>query len=448
MDKKSYRFSKEERNFWILDVLIKHVAPAAVRKRFDVIIPRDDLDKILNSNVSVIQNLISKKVINVHQQGILQGVPGFSIPAAITVPTSKKTATSSSDFDTTLMICLLRNLKLVKEPSTGWDRLPPDSDNSLGANLTRIKVYRNKLSHPSKSRINDNSYHKIWSSLKKALSEISDGETDDIVREIETFDLGVSNKEELLCRIQQEVRELKNELQFHRNLKENTMNLVEEWKTETDVFYKTRGTEEVLEKIKTNNSVMIVGNSGTGKTATMKYVSLLLEEEGYEIIPVSSANEIPCQRFSSRKQLFIIDDIIGKYKVNDVALELWEKVNNRLDIIFKCKNAKLLCTLRRSLQKEIGELSISTVFNSTIVDLDSTDLALSFKERKGMFRKYMLKRNKQNEIGTEEIEIICGCSYGFPLLCELFFSNSEFFKRKANFFCNPSTVSNKKCHSK
>ncbi|XP_062567909.1 uncharacterized protein LOC134230148 [Saccostrea cucullata] len=440
MEKKSYRFSKEERNFWILDVLIKYVAPTAVRKRFDVIIPQADLARILNSNISVIQNLISKKVINVHQQGILQGVPGFSIPAAITVPTSKKTATSSTDFDTTLMICLLRNLKLVQEPTTGWDRLPPDSDNSLGANLTRIKVYRNKLSHPSKSRINENSFNKIWSSLKVALSEISDGETDAIVHGIERFDLEGSNKEELLCRIQQEVHELKNELQFHRNLRENTMNLVEKWKTETEVFYKTRGTEEVLEKIKTKNNVMIVGNSGTGKTATMKYVSLLLEKEGYEIFPISSANDIFFQRFSGRKQLFIIDDIIGKYKVDNIALELWEKTNNRLELIFKGKDAKMICTLRRNLQKEIGELSISAVFNSTIVYLGSIDLALSLNERKGIFTKYMLEQNRQGDIGTEEIEMICRCNYAFPLLCELFFSNSEFFKRKAKFFDNPSII--------
>jgi hypothetical protein len=81
-------------------------------------------------------------------------------------------ATTSKDFDVTLMICLLRNLNLVPAPATGWDQLPPDSDTSLGANLTRIKVYRNKLSHPSKGRINDHSFKKIWSCLKTVCNSI------------------------------------------------------------------------------------------------------------------------------------------------------------------------------------------------------------------------------------------------------------------------------------
>ncbi|XP_062595682.1 E3 ubiquitin-protein ligase DZIP3-like, partial [Saccostrea cucullata] len=308
MEERSYMFTKEERNFLILDVLIKYVAQPAVKKRFDAIIPPADLSTVLSSNVRVIQNLISKKVINVYQQKVLQRVSGFNIPTTMMVPTPKTTATSSADFDITLMICLLRNLKLVQEPITGWDRLPPDSDNSLGANLTRIKVYRNILSHPSKSRVNETSFNKIWSSLKQALSEISEGRTDSIVDKTKLLDIAFdgSNKEELLCRIQQEVLEMKRELQYHQN----TINLIEKWRTDARDFYNTRGTEKVLEKIRSHSTTMIVGHSGSGKSATMRYVSLLLEEEGFEIIPVSYASDILFQRFSTRKQLFIIDDII------------------------------------------------------------------------------------------------------------------------------------------
>lgn len=51
------------------------------------------------------------------------------------------------------------------------------------------------------------------------MSEISEGETDEKVREIETFDFDGSNREQLLCKIQQGLHEMQNELQFHRNLK-------------------------------------------------------------------------------------------------------------------------------------------------------------------------------------------------------------------------------------
>lgn len=63
------------------------------------------------------------------------------------------------------MICILRVLKFVPSPITGWDKLPQENDNSIGANLTRIKVYRNMLCHTSKARINDKAFQKIWSTL-------------------------------------------------------------------------------------------------------------------------------------------------------------------------------------------------------------------------------------------------------------------------------------------
>lgn len=64
------------------------------------------------------------------------------------------------------MIHLLRNLNLVTEPVKGWDRLPRNNDNSLGANLTRVNVYRNKLSHFPKSQVDDGLFMEIWSSLE------------------------------------------------------------------------------------------------------------------------------------------------------------------------------------------------------------------------------------------------------------------------------------------
>lgn len=74
-------------------------------------------------------------------------------------------ATSSDDFDITLMICLLRSLSFVQPPTSGWDKLPPVGENSLGANLARIKFYRNTLCHTSKNKINDKTFKRIWSCL-------------------------------------------------------------------------------------------------------------------------------------------------------------------------------------------------------------------------------------------------------------------------------------------
>lgn len=80
MAENTMTISKEDRNFWILNILIQHVAPTAVRKVFDDKIPPHDLANILNSNVKIIQDLVKKKVIKGHEQDILTRIPGFQLP--------------------------------------------------------------------------------------------------------------------------------------------------------------------------------------------------------------------------------------------------------------------------------------------------------------------------------------------------------------------------------
>lgn len=73
--------SKEDRNFWILNILIQYVAPTAVRKVFNDKIPPKDLANILSRNVKIIQDLVNKKVINTHEQKLLVRIPGFKLPS-------------------------------------------------------------------------------------------------------------------------------------------------------------------------------------------------------------------------------------------------------------------------------------------------------------------------------------------------------------------------------
>lgn len=129
--------SKEDRNFWILNILIQYVAPTAVRKVFNDKIPPKDLAIILNKNVKIIQDLVNKKVIKTHEQEVLTRIPGFKLPSMPSSP--NKTATSSEDFDVTLMICILRNLNFVQPPPSGWDELPHVGDNSEKQTILFVK---------------------------------------------------------------------------------------------------------------------------------------------------------------------------------------------------------------------------------------------------------------------------------------------------------------------
>lgn len=155
---------------------------------------------------------------------------------------------------------------------------------------------------------------------------------------------------------------------------------------------------------------------------------------------ICSPSDIPLHRFPERRQLFIMDDIIGKYRVDSVAVDLWRKLHDRLRVVFKDNNAKLLSTLRRQLYADMSSISFPTVFNSTIVDLESNHLILSSYEKKGMLENYLERKKITQHLDEDEKLRICSCHIAFPLLCNLFTSNQEFLKLKSNFFKSTSII--------
>lgn len=155
---------------------------------------------------------------------------------------------------------------------------------------------------------------------------------------------------------------------------------------------------------------------------------------------ITSPNDIPLHRFPDRKQLFLMDDIIGKYRLDSVAVELWRKLHDRLKVVFKDNNVKLLSTLRRQLYTDMSSILFPTVFSSTIVDLESNNLVLSSNEKKEMLQHYTKRRNITQTFDDDEMLKICSCKIAFPLLSNLFTSNQEFLKMKAKFFQSPYII--------
>lgn len=128
-------------------------------------------------------------------------------------------------------------------------------------------------------------------------------------------------------------------------------------------------------------------------STTMKYTTLQLREEGYEIIILSDPYDIPSYRFINRKQLFIMDDVLGKYRIDSMAFDMWERLHDRLKVVFNDKSAKLLVTLRKQLHKTIPQIQPSIIFDSKVVHLDSNDLVLSKDEKIAMLEKYLENKN-------------------------------------------------------
>ena len=83
------KLSSEEINYLRLDTVIKKVATPTVLQVFNTFIPPNDLANVLNSNASIIQESLKKKVINADQLDVLVRVPGVQFTFQSKVPHQK-----------------------------------------------------------------------------------------------------------------------------------------------------------------------------------------------------------------------------------------------------------------------------------------------------------------------------------------------------------------------
>ena len=80
----------------------------------------------------------------------------------------------SKDFDISLLSKLIKTICPLPPPLTGWDDLPNAADHSLSADIVRIKVYRNTISHQYYSmEISDDELFTLWNEIKNALIRIA-----------------------------------------------------------------------------------------------------------------------------------------------------------------------------------------------------------------------------------------------------------------------------------
>ena len=98
----------------------------------------------------------------------------------------------STDFDISLLCKLLREICSLTPPATGWKDLPNITDHSLGADLVRIRIYRNKIyGHNHSMEISNADFANLWMEISEALlriaGRISSAKRDEWKNSIEKF---------------------------------------------------------------------------------------------------------------------------------------------------------------------------------------------------------------------------------------------------------------------
>ena len=108
----SFHPTKETTNYARLCRLLVDAGAHVLRETFDKKRPTESLDTVLPtpSTHAILQSLRKKRVLNPTQWGKLY-------PAI-------KSSVSSTNFDITLLMVLLRNICCLIPPPTGWESLP------------------------------------------------------------------------------------------------------------------------------------------------------------------------------------------------------------------------------------------------------------------------------------------------------------------------------------
>ncbi|XP_060558354.1 uncharacterized protein LOC132718654, partial [Ruditapes philippinarum] len=144
-----------------LQMLIIDGGLQILRNIFDKKLQNVSLSVFLQQERSTITKLRSRGIITQVQYDLLFP-SGGSGPA-------------TTDLDITLIICLLRNIKSFGlNKNFQWNSIPAQGDTSVEADISRLKMYRNELSHiSSTSGITMNVFTAKWIEIEQILSRLN-----------------------------------------------------------------------------------------------------------------------------------------------------------------------------------------------------------------------------------------------------------------------------------
>lgn len=213
--------------------------------------------------------------------------------------------------------------------------------------------------------------------------------------------------------------------------------LLDTWRKEDLPFYEVHSFLDILEKVQSKQIVTIIGGPGSGKTAMVRHIALLLQTE-FEVVPISSPRDIIQYGQEGCQQLFILDDVFGVVGVErGKYTEIEDYKENILNVLGA--QSKILLTCRRSLYKEAEELESFVMSKECIVDLEDNDNQLTDQDRERILMNHcthngVILNPQENPVASSNVEIM-----KFPLLCKLFCSDSKYQALGMKFFENPKS---------
>ncbi|CAG2227855.1 unnamed protein product [Mytilus edulis] len=426
--------SQEDINFLRLAGLLIRVAPRAVRRRFDYEFHPEKLQQFLRTNRGKIDDLTYKqRIITVAQYDLLypRGSSGVS----------------SDMFDISLMVCLVRHFTDLPIQ----DSLPLKTIHTVAADMSRIKFYRNSIVHSDNGKVDENKFLEIWSCVAEAILRLAPEIKSEIDALISSSLTNVTDiidfirLEKQLEKTNQHMVTINKKLETleieKNNITEIQLRTLKEWRNTDKKYIPTSATTFIQQSLNQTTGVIITGSPGCGKSAVTHHVALELEKEKYEIISCDEPSEIFKNLRKDKFQVFVIDDVCGKFALNQQKAESWEQNDCKLSMLIESCNQnddndendsksvhKFIITCRENIY--VHETFPKLTCFSLVQCSFSTEYKITPEERRTIALSYVPENT------VNDIENICLYDF-FPLLCSLYCTN---LNQDHRFFTHPVEI--------
>ncbi|XP_076105813.1 uncharacterized protein LOC143074150 [Mytilus galloprovincialis] len=289
------------------------------------------------------------------------------------------------------------------------------------------------------SSLNDtNEICRLLHVLVKSVKHIAN-ESDNTSAEIKRLLAIVENQDTLLGmkklkdRHEKKVILMDNDEVIPKHILEQFEKRLEKWKKDDQQFVSTEAEKYVMQKVLTQSSVTLVGNSGTGKSFLSKHIALIMKTFGYTVIPCSKPKDIGKWFKHGSKTLFVFDDVCGRYTLNQQIYTDWKQRLDHIISLLEDKCCKIISTCRLEVYKDelFSNLSIFKMCN---IDLSSKEFKLSAAENFALAEVYFKENTDEVKEWSEKYDF-------FPLLCSLY--HKQNLKKNvsiSSFFSNPFDV--------